>query len=198
MVATDHFPTANEKDLHADIFRQARHPDDILVAASRDDILLFLHLFHRHQLIAKSCRLFKAEIICRFCHLCLQTAHDLVASPFKEKADIVYHSAVCFHRDISRAWCQTPLDMILKTRARRIHTLARADGEQFFEEAKRFVHGTRTRIRAEVPPAVFHHAPCDMDARICFRHRHLDVRIRLIIFQADIVSRSMPFDQIAL
>ena len=88
--------------------------------------------------------------------------------------------------------------MMLKTRARRIHTLARADGEQFFEEAKRFVHGTRTRIRAEVPPAVFHHAPCDMDTRICFRQRHLDVRIRLIIFQADIVSGSMPFDQIAL
>ena len=54
----------------------------------------------------------------------------------------------------------------------------------------------RGKVRAEVEGAVFFHFAGEIDARIFFGHRQLDVRIRFVIDQTDVEFRLVALDEI--
>ncbi len=60
------------------------------------------------------------------------------------------------------------------------------------------MHSCHIRIRTEVARAVFPNAMRQKDARKVILQRDLDVRIRLVIFQADVVARPVLLDEVAL
>ena len=88
--------------------------------------------------------------------------------------------------------------MILQARTLDLHVLACTQREEPLQELHTLVHRARRRIGAEVARAVFRDAPRDHEARILVGQRDLEVRIALVILEADIVARAVLLDEVAL
>ena len=87
--------------------------------------------------------------------------------------------------------------MVLETRAV-LQRPAGAQRKQAAQELQALMHRRRVRIGAEIARAVLDDAPRDEDARELLLYRDLDIRIRLVILEADIVARPVLLDEVAL
>jgi hypothetical protein len=70
-------------------------------------------------------------------------------------------------------------------------------GEQAIEQVDRLVGVAGRGIRAEIAPAVVHHAAGDDDPGPCFVG-DLDVRVGLAVLEQDVVLRLVLLDQLIL
>jgi hypothetical protein len=91
------------------------------------------------------------------------------------------------------------LDVVLQTgprmMAREIH-VARRHHKALVNERENAAGETWGKIRAEIERAVFFDLAREIDARILFIHRQLDVGIGLVVDEPDVEFRLVLFDEV--
>ena len=197
VLAPDHLARADEEYLDTDADLRARDADRVLVASARDDILLLGDLLHRPKLIPKARRRLEVEGRGRLLHAELQFALHILRAPLEEEQDGADHRRVILLRDLAGARREAALDMVLEARAV-LQVAAGAQGEEPAQEFQALVHGRDVRVGAEVARSVLRHAVRQEDARVFLLHRDLDVRVALVVLEADVVVRAMLLDEVAL
>ena len=88
--------------------------------------------------------------------------------------------------------------MVLQAGPVHVHVAALADGKQGPQQAHGRAQGAHVRVRAVIARPVPGHAPRDIHAREIVLQGYLQVRIRFIVPQHDVVPRPVLFDEVAL
>jgi len=127
-------------------------------------------------------------------------SHHFVSTAVEKEQDFIDHGAVLLPRLQQHARRLAPPDVIIETRPLRRTDrqiiAARSHGEDALHDVERTAHRTHVRVRTEVARAVVDELSGDVDARKGFLHRHLDVRIRLVVSERDVVLRPVLLDEI--
>ncbi len=108
------------------------------------------------------------------------------------------HLAVRLTVDRADAGAVAQLDIVVEAGARILAVdlaVAGQIGKNAAHQIERLVHGPNGRVGAKVARAVAQHPPRDRHLRVIIRPMHLDIRVALIIFEADIVVRLVLLDQ---
>ena len=193
VLAPDHLARADEEDLDTDADLRARDADCVLIARTRDDILFLGDLLHGAKLVPQARRRLEVEGRGRLLHAELQFALHILRAPFEEEQDGADHRRVVLLRDLADARREAALDVVLQT-GPVLQVAAGAQREEAAQELQALVHGRDVRIGAEVARAVLRQE----DARVLLLHRDLDVRVALVVLEADVVVRAMLLDEVAL
>ena len=197
VLAPDHLARADEEYLDTNADLRARDADCVLIACARDDILFLGDLLHRPKLIPEARRRLKVEGRGRLLHAELQFALHILRAPFEEEQDRADHRRVVLLRDLADARREAALDVVLQA-GPVLQVAAGAQREEAAQELQALMHGRDVRIGAEVARSVLRHAVRQEYARVLLLHGDFDVRIALVILEADVVVRAMLLDEVAL
>ena len=203
VLAADQFAAADEEDLHAGFAVGARHGQHIRieVVGGKHDLLSLDDGLHRLELIAQGAGLLEAHFVRGLLHRGLQARHNGVAAPAQECHQVGDHLPIAGLIDRPDAGRRAELDVVVQTGS---FVLAGDDPiagqirENASEGIQGLVDGPGRRVGAEVSRAVITHLARHRHLGVRFGPMDLDVRIALVILEADVVLRPMLLDQIHL
>ena len=111
-------------------------------------------------------------------------------------------SPVVLLRDVADARRQAAVDVVVEARdagmAPRLRAFAGPVREDAVEDVEGLAHLLRVRVRAEVDDPAAMPLAREHDARVVVLHGHGDVRIGLVVAQADVERRPVPADEVLL
>ena len=196
VLPANHLAGPDKEDLHHHAQFRARHANGILIPGTRDDILLLGHLAYSQQLIAQPAGQLKMIRLRRSLHAELQLPLHIFRASLQEQQHRMDHRIVVAFFHLACAGCQAPPDMIFEAWPF-LQVLTGPQRKQPPQELQAFMHRCHIRIRTKVTCSVLEHPPRDEYPREILLHRHLHIRIALIILQTDIIARPMLLDEIA-
>ncbi len=162
-------------------------------------------LGHRLEVVKRVAQLggpFEVERRRCFVHPPPDPAGDFIRPPLEEDQHLVDHRRVLGLRLCQDARRLAAMDVVVEAWPLR-HLLrhvvvARAHREQTLHDIERAAHRADVRVRAEVLAPVVDQPARDQHARERLGDRDLDVRVRLVVAQRDVVLRPMLLDEIGL
>ena len=86
----------------------------------------------------------------------------------------------------------------LQSGVSRQHPVAGTQLVQLVQQLNGIFDRRSTGIRTEIAGLILLHGTGKQDSGIIFPHRHLDIRVRLVILQQSVIFRRILFDQIVL
>ena len=196
-------PAADEEELHASLHVIRHQRDDILLGQlGRDDLLSLDHVLDRLHLIAQAGGLLEVQRLGRLLHLPLELLEDGVALPLQELRHVVHRAPVGGAGDERGARSAAQPDVIIQADLLLVPLLylsaAGAQLEHLLDDPQRLPHRPGVGVGAEVPVAVLLDLADHDRARERLVHGQADVRILLVIPQADIVVGPVLLDQVRL
>ena len=196
-VPADHFAATDEEHLHAGLAAEPGQTEHILIAGAGDDILLFHHLPHRSQLITQPPGQLELQVLGGGQHPPLQVFFHISGATFQKQTDRSDHRQIRFLVDQSGAGRQATFDVIFQTGSLRIHAAAATQRKQLLQQRNRLMHRPGAGIGAIVFGTVLFQPARSINPGESLVQRHLDEGVGLVVTQADIVARSVFFDQVA-
>ena len=133
-----------------------------------------------------------------------QRLDERLLAALEEQLDLLDVGAVIVLRDRLDARALAALDVVQQARPleRPLPVLdvdrAGPEREQPSDEVHRLVDAGRRGVRPEVPAPVVDQLPGPFDAREVVGQRDLDVRVALVVLQADVEARLEPLDEVVL
>ena len=204
MVASDQTSGAHKKYLNHRVAVVRCKRDHILIlAVAGGDLLLLRDLLHTRQKLPLLDRRLKIQPLRRLVHTLLQHfQHRLVVS-VQELNRLRHALCVVLAALIALTGRLTLFNMIIQAGALfsdipRQNAIAGTQPIELINQLDGILDSARAGIRSEVARLVLFHCTRKKHPRKRLAHRHLDKRIRLIVFQHGVVFRAMLLDQIAL
>ena len=201
MLLTDQLPAAHHEDLHAGLALRFRRGDKVHIdARTPDDLLAFGHAAHRHDAIAQMRGGLVVQATGRVRHLRIEPLEQPVLLAFEKQHDLVDELVVFRFALIADARREAAFDVILQAGPLPFSVDRFATGAQRKDhphEVDQFAQAVSIGVRAEVTGAVVAHDPREHHAwkRLV---RYLEVRIALVVAQANVERRLVAFDQVRL
>ena len=138
----------------------------------------------------------------RLAHRALERALDLPVAPGQEVDHAVDPLAVVLAADVADARGLAPLDVVVEARraasTARLGALARAEQEHLAEHLERRADSLGVAVRAEVGPVATVALAREVHPREVLVERDRDVRVRLVVAQADVEPRLVLLDEVLL
>ena len=204
-VPPQHLPVAHDEQLHGRLVVLAGEGHEVQLGPGERGHLLALHRpLDRPDLVADGRRPLVQLLLGRERHLVAQSRDQRVGVALEEQLHLGDVAAVGVLRDRLDAGALAALDVVEEAGPRkRANALPDVDGagaerEQAPDEVHRLVHGAGGRVRPEVAAAVVRELAGPLDPREVVRERDLDVRVALVVLQADVEPRLEPLDQVGL
>ena len=127
---------------------------------------------------------------------------DLLVAAGQERDDAVDRLHVLLTRDVAHARRAAAVDVEVQARRARapprLGALAGAQQEDLAEHVERRARALGVRVRAEVGARAAVALAREVDAREVLVHRDRDVRVALVVAQADVELRLVALDQVLL
>ena len=196
-VAIGEPPAPERKDLHRRVSSAGGDPDDV-DGADRALVggLALGEVAHGEEAVAHPRSLLEVLPLGRCLHPLLELALDRPRLAGEELDDAVDDLSVVLLRDVVDAGRQAAVDVVVEARdarvAARLRPLTRAEAEDAVEDVEGLAHLLRVRVRAEVDDSATVALAREHDAREVVLHRDRDVRVRLVVAQADVEWRPVP------
>ena len=157
---------------------------------------------HGPQAVAVDRRLLELLRLCSSRHGLLQVALDLAVAPGEKADDRVDVRPVVRLRYVVDAGRLAALDVVVEAGAARgaagLGTVARPVREELAQQVECLAHALRARERAEVGPLRAVALTREVHARELLVERYADVRVRLVVAQADVEGRPVLLDEALL
>ena len=195
----DQLAGAHEQDLDFDQPALAVQAEDVLIGAERGgDLLLFRGLGHRPDLVAQPRRGLETQRLGRGGHARFEFIDELGAFAFEQQQRVLDLVTVVVGIDRQRARAQTALDLILQTRPGAVAEDAvrtRPQRKDLADGFQRVLNRGARMERPEIFGAVFDHLARQQQPRPRIPLRQLDVPVRRVVLEADVVAGLELFDQ---
>ena len=199
VVATGHLRATHEEHLHAGAVALAGESEDVEVFLARGgEHLAFDGALDGANLVAQHGSPLEVERLGSGVHLSTQAVEHVRRLPFEEERDLVDDLGVLLLGAVGGTGRDAALDVEVEAGAwvfPRYLLRAGAVGEEFLQQVEGSAHGTRACIRPEVACAILLDAPCNVDARPRVLDIDLEVRVALVVLQADVEEGLMALDQ---
>ena len=204
-LAADDSPLAHVEHLHARFEEVLVETDEVEVfLARRDHLLAFDRLADARELVAHAGRELELELVGRLGHPLFEALDDRVVLAVEEVEEVVDELVVVVVVDVADARRRALLDVRVEARAAEpvvpveLGLRARADRERAQQEVERLADRVRVRVRAEVADALAlraaqHHRPGPV-----LVERDREVRVALVVLQADVEAGLVPLDEVEL
>ncbi len=154
------------------------------------------------QAIAVAGRLLELLPLGGVAHLPLQLTQDWSRLAGEELDHAVDDRAVVLLRDVADAGRQAAVDVVVQARnarvASRLRPFAGPVRENAVEDVERLPHLLRRGVGAEVDDPAAVPLSREHDPRVFVLHGHGDVRVALVVAQADVERRPVALDQVLL
>ena len=164
------------------------------------DRLLVQHARQRADLVPDLGRLLELQRLGARHHLRLQRIHQLLLLALQEALGVGDVARVVVGRDVVDARARAALDLVEQARPGAVgehRVLAGAQVEHLLDQLDRVLHRPGGRERAEVAVLLVDRAAVVGDARKAVR-LDLQVRIALVVDEADVEARRQRLDQVVL
>ncbi len=202
-VAADQLARADREELDGGLVVLPREPDEVELGPRERGHLLALHRpLDRADLVAeRGGRLVVGPLRGRR-HLALERGHQRLLAALEEQLDLGDVGAVVVLRDGLDARALAFLDVVQEARPLErplaVLDLDRAgpEREEPADEVHRLVDAGRRRVRPEVAAAVVGELARPLHPREVVAERHLDVRVALVVLQADVEARLEALDEV--
>ena len=204
-VAAEHLAVAHDEQLHGRLVVLAGERREIQLGPRERGHLLALHRpLDRPDLVADDGGPLVLLRLGGEAHLVAQARDQRVGVALEEQLHLPDVAPVGGLRHRLDARALAALDVVQQAGPRQgAHAVLDVDGagperEQAAHEVHRLVHRARRRVRPEVPAAVVGQLAGALDAREVVAQRDLDVRVALVVLEADVEPRAEPLDQVRL
>ena len=204
MLPPDQLSVPDKEDLrHRILFVHRKRNDIFVLAVTVRNLLPLADPAHAVDQITVLRRLLEPHLLSRLRHFSSQLFDHVIVISIQKTDRLFDLLAVLFFGNVSLARCLTLVDVIVKTRAVLADLLWQAliagtDIVQLPQQFDRIFHSSGARVRAEIFRLVLLHLMGKQNAWKILVHGHLNVRVRLVIFQHRIVFRTVLFDKVAL
>ena len=204
MLPPDQLSVPDKEDLrHRILFVHRKRNDIFVLAVTVRNLLPLADPAHAVDQITVLRRLLEPHLLSRLRHFSSQLFDNVIVISIQKTDRLFDLLAVLFFGNVSLARCLTLVDVIVKTRAVLADLLwqaliAATDIVQLPQQFDRIFHSSGARVRAEIFRLVLLHLMGKQNAWKILVHGHLNVRVRLVIFQHRIVFRTVLFDKVAL
>ena len=202
MFPADELSVPDKEYLHHCLPLVLIYGNDILVFShALRDLLLLGHLLHAVVKIPIACGALKVQRLCSRLHLSLQLLQDPVVITVQKFQRLGHLLPILPAADIALTRGQTLLDMMIQAGTLKAYVLRQTAvaGSQLIELIQKLygiLHCRRAGIRPEVFGLILFHNAGKQDAWIFFPHRHLNIRVGLVILQQRVVLGRIFLDQI--
>ena len=204
MLPPDQLSVPDKEDLrHCILFVHRKRNDILVLAVTVRNLLPLADPAHAVDQITVLRRLLEPHLLSRLRHFSSQLFDNVIVISIQKTDRLFDLLAVLFFGNVSLARRLTLVDVIVKTRAVLADLLWQAliagtDIVQLPQQFDRIFHSSGARVRAEIFRLVLLHLMGKQNAWKILVHGHLNVRVRLVIFQHRIVFRTVLFDKVAL
>ena len=202
-VAADELAGADREELHGGLVVLAREPDQVELGPRERGHLLALHRpLDGADLVAQRGRGLVVGPLGGRRHLALQRGHERLLPALEEQLHLGDVGAVVVLRDGLDAGALALLDVVQEARSlERPLAVLDLDGagperEEPADEVHRLVDAGRRRVRPEVAAAVVGELARAFHAREVVTEGDLDVRVALVVLEADVEARLEPLDEV--
>ena len=190
---------AHKENLHARACHILRKAKDVHIAAVvRHGLLRLVEAHHCLQLVAQACSLLEGIIIRRLLHPLLQVALQLRRASVQHHAHRANHLLILRTAHITGAGRKTALDMVVEARPVGIHLTAGTQRKHAAQKLHRRMHRSGVGIGAVILRPVTALAARHEQPRKFLVHRHLKIGIGFVVLKADVIARTIFFNQVAL
>ena len=198
-LVADQLAAAHEQDLDFDQPALAVQAEDVLIGAERGgDLLFFRGLGHRPDLVAQPRRGLEAQRLRRGGHARFEFIDELRALAFEQQQRVLDLGTVVGGIDRQRARAETALDLIFQARPGAVTEHAvrtRPQRKDLADGFQRVLDRGARMERPEIFGAVFDHLARQQQPRPRVPLRQLDVPVRGIVLEADVVAGLELLDQ---
>jgi hypothetical protein len=157
---------------------------------------------HRVEPIPVAGRGLKVLLLGSCTHLLLELSLDRPRLAREELDHALDDLAVILLRDVADARGQAAFDVVVEARdprmPARLRPFAGPVREDAVEDVEGLAHLLRVRVRPEVDDPAAMSLAGEHDARVVVLHGHRDVRIGLVVAQADVERRPVAADEVLL
>ncbi len=164
------------------------------------DALAFFDVFERAEKIAIGGGLFEELFFGGGGHAPFERFDEVAALAVEKQANVADGLGVgVVGGEAGNAWAVAALNVVLQAGARMVAReidVAARNHEALVDEGEDAAREIRGEIGAEIGSAVFLHFAGEVDARIFFVLRELDVGIGLVVDEADVEFRLIALDEV--
>jgi hypothetical protein len=204
-VAADQLPVADREDLDRRLGVRAGQAEHVELSPGEGGHLLVLHRpLDRPHLVAQDGRPLVLGLPRGLLHLATQLSHQRRLAALQEELDLGDVGPVGRLPDRLDAGALAALDVVEEARppegSLALPDVDRAgpEGEEAADQVHRLVDAARRGVGAEVAAAVGVQLPRPLDAREVLAERDPDVRVALVVLEADVEARLVALDQVGL
>ena len=173
-----------------------------VIALDSCDALLLLQQIDSGDQVAIFCSQLILFAFGRRPHALLQRARQVSASAFEEQLHVMHRFGVALGRGQPLdTWAQASPDVVLQTGPRIVAIqvqLAGRNQEMPVNQIDKSIRQAGREVRSEVERAVFAQSPRRKHSGIALGDGQLDVGIRLVVAQKDVVARLLLLDEVVL